>query len=122
MTTAAEFFGDQEILDELVPLYASDVVATFLPTVMGMLVVRETTASTLEKQRIFRADLRYASIAVFRWMSDPVNLERYLDQIMDEGIDTAQKRFPAVTAFLDGRFEQFLQEITATFVDMPEPE
>ncbi|MHB8250662.1 hypothetical protein [Acidithiobacillus sp.] len=121
MTTAAEFFGDPEILDELVPLYCADVVATFLPTVMGMLVVRETTASTLEKQRIFRADLRYATLAVFRWMGDTSNMDRFLEPIMDEGIEAAQKRFPAVTAFLDGRFEHFLQEMTATFASMPEP-
>lgn len=115
MTTAAEFFGDPEILDDLVPLYGADVVSALVPAVMGMLVVRETTASTVEKQRIFRADLHTAALAVFRWMGDPNNMDRYLDQIMDEGVDTAQEKFPAVTAFLDGRYEQFFQEITATF-------
>lgn len=119
MTTAAEFFGDPEILDELVPLYGADVVSAFVPTVMGMLVVREKSASTNEKQRIFRADLRYATLAVFRWIGDPTKTDRYLDQIMDEGIDTAQKKFPAVTAFLEGRFEQFFQEMSAEF-NMPE--
>jgi hypothetical protein len=115
VTTAAEFFGDQEILDELVPIYGADVVSFFVPAVMGMLVVRETTASTDEKQHIFRDDLRYAASAVFRWMGDPANVERWLDQIMDDGIDAAQKRYPSVTSFLDGRFDQFFQEISASF-------
>ncbi|MBU2855924.1 hypothetical protein HF289_03230 [Acidithiobacillus ferrooxidans] len=121
MTTAAEFFGDPEILDELVPLYGADVVSALVPTVMGMLVVRETTASTIEKQRMFRADLRYATLAVFRWMGEPSNMDRFLEPIMDEGIEAAQKKFPAVAAFLDGRFEHFLQEMTATFSSMPGP-
>ncbi|OCB03101.1 hypothetical protein BBC27_09640 [Acidithiobacillus ferrivorans] len=115
MTTAAEFFGDPEVLDELVVLYGADVVSALVPAVMGMLVVREATASMDEKQRIFRTDLRYATLAVFRWIGDPAKMDRYLDQIMNEGIDTAQKKFPAVTAFLDGRFDQFFQEICAAF-------
>ncbi len=121
MTTAAEFFGDPEVMDELVVRHGADVVAAIVPTVMGILVVREAGSATgTDKQRMFRDDLRYATTALFLGLGDPARLEKFLDRTMEDGIDSSQRMFPAVTAFLEGRFDQFLQEICASF-DLPLP-
>lgn len=115
MTTAAEFYGDPEILDELAVLYGGEMASCIVPTVMGMLVARETSVSDEKMQRIFHDDLRLAVISILRWMGNPANQDRFLDQILCEGTTRSRRIFPAVEAFMDGRFDQFFQEIIAEF-------
>ena len=123
MTTATEFFGDPEVLDDLAPVYCAETVSTIVPTVMGMLVDRESgsSASPEEKLRIFHDDLRRSIPSIFRWMGDPANIERHLDQMIDDGINQSRKTFPAVDAFMRGEFDDFLRDMCAVF-QLAEPE
>ncbi|WP_428946881.1 hypothetical protein ACQUQQ_08710 [Acidithiobacillus ferrooxidans] len=115
MTTAAAFFGDPEVLDELSVQYGYEIVSYIVPTVMAMLLVRGEGASTEEKLRIFHDDLRHSVSSVLQWMGDPDNLDRCLDRMIEDGIHRSREIFPAVDAFLEGRFDQFFQEISAEF-------
>lgn len=121
MTAAAEFFSDPEVLDELAVLYCADVVASIVPTVMGMLMARgDGAASADEKLRIFRDDLRRSIPPVLRWMGDADHIERYLDQMIDKGVNQSGKIFPAVDAFLRGESDRFLRDMCAE-LNIPEP-
>ena len=122
MTAAAEFFGDPEMLEELTPFYYAETVNTIVPAIMGMLLARETGDSTPEeKLRILHDDLRRSIPLVFRWMGDPDNIERHLDQMIDDGIRQSRKTFPAVDAFMRGEFDDFMRDMCAAF-RLPEPE
>ena len=116
MTTAAEFFGDPEILEELAPIYCAETVATIVPAVMGTTLARETgDAAPEEKVRVMHDDLRRSIPLVLRWMGDPDNIERHLDRMIDDGISQSRKTFPAVDAFMRGEFDQFFQQIAPSF-------
>ena len=115
MTTAAEFFGDPFVLDEISVIYGEDIVSRIVPVVMGMLLARDAGASAEENLRVFHDDLCYAVSSVFRWMGDADNLGRCLAPMIDDGISRSRKIFPAVDAFLRGEFDQFFQQIAPSF-------
>ena len=122
MTTAAEFFGDPEVLNELAPIYCGETVSTIVPTVMGMLLTRETgDATTEERLRILHDDLRRAIPFVLRWMGDADNIERHLDQMINDGISQSRKTFPAVDAFMRGEIDGFVRNMCMD-LQIPEPE
>ncbi len=117
MTTAAEFYGDPAVLDELAVLYSGITVSFLAPVVIGMLAGREEDSGRFlpdqERQHIFRDDVRTASIAVLHAMGDPARLNMRLDQIMREGTEIARKEYPAVDAFLRGEFDDFMRKVLA---------
>ena len=122
MTTAVEFFGDREILEELAPVYCAETVSTIVPSVMGMLLAREAGDATPEERlRILYDDLRRSIPLVLHWMGDADNIERYLDRMIDDGISQSRKTFPAVDAFMRGEFDDFLRDMCAVF-QLAEPE
>ena len=115
MTTAAEFYGDPFVLDEIAVMYSEDIVSRIVPVVMGMLLARDAGASADENLRIFHDDLRYAVSSAFRWMGDPDNLDRSLDRMIEAGVNRSREIFPAVDAFMRGEFDQFFQQIAPSF-------